>query len=168
MLTSIEKILFVLAVLGSLYFAYVTFSRMVKIVFRGRGQLDFDGLLRRLLTGLVALINQGGIIRQRPITSLLHFFLAWGFIYYVLVNVVDIIEGYIPGFRFLGDSILGGFYRLLADVVSIAVLVGMIFFLVRRFVTRTPVLTYHNNVKLHPKAHRGVANDSLIVGWPWV
>jgi Fe-S oxidoreductase len=164
MLTSIEKILFVLAVLGSLYFAYVTFSRMVKIVFRGRGQLDFDGLPRRLLTGLVALINQGQIIRQRPITSLLHFFLAWGFIYYVLVNVVDIIEGYIPGFSFLGDGILGGFYRLLTDVVSIAVLMGMTFFLVRRFVTRTPVLTYHDNVKLHPKAHRGVANDSLIVG----
>jgi Fe-S oxidoreductase len=164
MLTSIEKILFVLAVLGSLYFAYVTFSRMIKIVFQGRGQLDFDGLPRRLLTGLVSLINQGGIIRQRPITSLLHFFLAWGFIYYVLVNVVDIIEGYIPGFRFLGDGTLGGFYRLLADVVSIAVLVGMVFFLVRRFVTRPPVLTYHDNVKLHPKAHRGVANDSLIVG----
>jgi Fe-S oxidoreductase len=164
MLTLIEKILFALATLASLYLTYATFSRMVKVVLRGQGRLNFDNLPQRLLTGFVALINQGQIIRHRPLTSLMHFLIAWGFLFYFLVNAVDILEGYIPGFRFLGDSTLAGIYRLLADVLSVGVLAGMTFFLIRRFGVRDPALSYHANVKLHPKVPTGIARDSLIVG----
>ncbi len=164
MLTSIEKVLFALAILASLYLTYVTFSRMVKVVLRGQGRLNFENLPQRLLTGLITLINQGRIIRHRPLTSLFHFFIAWGFLYYFLVNVVDILEGYIPGFHFLGDSTLGGTHRLLADVLSVGVLIGMTYYLLRRFVVKDPALTYHDNVKLHPKALTGISKDSLIVG----
>ncbi len=164
MLTSIEKILFAVVLLASLYLTYITFSRMIKIVRHGQGQLKFDDLPRRIITGLMAFINQGQIIRHRRLTSLFHFFIAWGFLYYLLVNAVDVVEGYLPGFRFLGHGVPGGLYRLLADVFSMAVLVGMIFFLIRRFVAKVPVLTYHDNVKLHPKAWPGIPTDSLIVG----
>lgn len=163
MLTTIEKILFAIAALGSLYLTYVTFNRMIKVVRRGQGQLNFDRLPQRLWRGLVALINQGDILRHRPWTSLFHFLVAWGFIYYALVNLVDVLEGYIPGFRFLGHGALGGMYRLLADVFSVAVLVGIVFFVIRRFGTRARELTYHDNIKLHPKAATGISTDSLIV-----
>src|SRR5688572_16253295 len=164
MLTSIEKVLFALAILASFYLTYVTFSRMVKVVLRGQGRLNFENLPQRLLTGLITLINQGRIIRHRPLTSLFHFFIAWGFLYYFLVNVVDILEGYIPGFHFMGDSTLGGIYRLLADVLSVGVLIGMTYYLLRRFVVKDPALTYHDNVKLYPKVLTGISKDSLIVG----
>ena len=164
MLTSIEKVLFALAILASLYLTYVTFSRMVKVVLRGQGRLNFENLPQRLLTGLITLINQGRIIRHRPLTSLFHFFIAWGFLYYFLVNVVDILEGYIPGFHFLGDSAFAGIYRFLADVLSMGVLIGMTYYLLRRFVVKDPALTYHDNVKLHPKVLTGISKDSLIVG----
>ncbi|HXV42321.1 MAG TPA: (Fe-S)-binding protein, partial [Anaerolineae bacterium] len=165
MLTLTEKILFVVAVLASLYLTYVTFNRMARVILRGQGRLNFENLPQRLLTGLITLINQGGIIRHRPLTSLFHFFIAWGFLYYFLVNAVDILEGYIPGFRFLGDSTLGGVYRLLADILSVGVLIGMTYYLLRRFVVKDPALSYHNNIKLHPKVLRGgISNDSLIVG----
>ncbi|MBI1882330.1 MAG: [Fe-S]-binding protein, partial [Chloroflexi bacterium] len=164
MLTSIEKILFAVAVLASLYFTYVTFSRMARIVLRGQGRLNFENLPQRLWAGFVALIGQGRIVRRRPLVSLFHFAIAWGFLYYFLVNAVDILEGYIPGFRFLDNTPAGGLYRLLADVLSVGVLVGMIFFLIRRFGVKTPALTYHDNVKLHPKVLSGIPKDSLIVG----
>ncbi len=163
MLTVVEKILFALAVCGSLYLTYITFSRMVKTVQRGQGQLNFDDLPQRLWTGLIALVNQGNILRHRPITSLFHFLVAWGFIYYALVNLVDVLEGYIPGFRFLGHGAVDGLYRLLADIFSVAVLVGIVFFVLRRYVVRTGDLTYHDNVKLHPKAAAGIFTDSWIV-----
>ena len=137
---------------------------MIRVVLRGQGQLNFDHLPRRLFTSLVALISQGGMIRHRPIIAFFHCFIAWGFIFYILVNIVDIVEAYIHGFRFLEQSVLGGLYRMLADVLSIAVLVGMNFFLIRRFVAGVPALTYHNNVKWHPKALAGISMDSLIVG----
>jgi Fe-S oxidoreductase len=164
MLTAIEKILFALAVMASLYFTYSTFNRMFTIVRRGQGRLNFDNLPQRLMTGWLALINQGRIIRHRPLTSLMHYFIAWGFIFYVLVNLVDILEGYLPGFRFLGDTALGGLYRLLADGFSVAVLVGMTYFLIRRFIVKAPALRYHDNIKLYPKVPSGIPRDSLIVG----
>ncbi|MEW5959943.1 MAG: (Fe-S)-binding protein [Chloroflexota bacterium] len=163
MLTVVEKILFALASCGSLYLTYITFSRMVKTVQRGQGQLNFDHIPQRLWTGLVALVNQGNILRHRPLASLFHFLVAWGFIYYALVNGVDVLEGYIPGFRFLGHGVAGGVYRLLADIFSVAVLVGIVFFVLRRYVARTGDLTYHDNVKLHPKAAPGIFTDSWIV-----
>jgi Fe-S oxidoreductase len=164
MLTLIEKILFAIAVIASLYVTYITFSRMLKIVLRGQGRLDLDALPQRLITGLMALASQGRIIRHRPLTSLFHYFIAWGFIFYILVNFGDVLEGYLAGFRFLGHGVPGGLYRLVADIFSVAVLVGMIFFLLRRFIAKAPALTYHANVKLHPKAPQGIPKDSLIVG----
>ncbi|MFN8454926.1 MAG: hypothetical protein U0401_09710 [Anaerolineae bacterium] len=162
MLTLPEKILFALAVIASLYLTYHTFNRMYRIVRRGPGRLNFDHLPQRLMTGLMALISQGRIIRHRPLTSVMHYLIAWGFIFYGLVNVIDVLEGYIPGFRFLGDTLPGGLYRLVADVLSVGVLVGMSYFLIRRFIpVRRRTLTYHDNVKLqsvgkHPPrlAHR--------------
>ncbi len=164
MLTLIEKIVFALAVIASLYLTYHTFNRMIHIVRRGPGQLNFDHLPQRLMAGFMALISQGRIIRHRPLTSVMHYLIAWGFIFYGLVNVVDVLEGYLPGFRFLGDTPLGGLYRLLADLFSVGVLVGMSYFLIRRFVVKTPALTYRDNIKLHPKVLAGIPRDSLIVG----
>ena len=164
MLTTIEKFLFIIAIVISFFLTYVTFGRMIKVIKRGQGQLDLDDLPQRLWTGLAALVNQGKIIRHRPVTSLFHYFIAWGFIFYVLVNIVDVIEVYLPGFQFLGHGLPGGIYRLLADVLSMAVLVGMIFFLARRFIAKSSELTFHNNVKLYPKALPGIPIDSLIVG----
>ena len=122
MLTLPEKILFALAVLVSLYFTYVTFGKMAKIVLRGQGKLNVDALPGRLVTGLVALVSQGQIIRHRKVSSIFHIFIAWGFIFYILVNLFDVIEGYWAGFHLPGIS--GDIYRLLADVLSVAVLAG--------------------------------------------
>lgn len=164
MLTLPEKILFAVALIASLSLAFTTFRRMVFVIQRGQGSLDFENLPGRLLDGLVALVGQGGMLRQRPLTSLAHFLLAWGFLYYLLVNLVDIVEGYAPGFHFLGDGLWGGLYRLLADLFSVVVLAAMVFFLVRRFVVKTPALQFRANVKLHPQALPGISRDSLIVG----
>ncbi len=162
MLTLIEKIIFALAVIGSLYLTYVTFSKMAKVIQRGHGQLRLDNLPQRVMTGLIALASQGRIIRHRSVTSLFHYGVAWGFIFYGLVNILDVLEGYIPGLHIPGP--IGGVYRLLADLFSVAVLVGVAYFLIRRFIAGDKALTIRENVKLLPKARQGIPNDSLIVG----
>jgi Fe-S oxidoreductase len=164
MLTPIEKILFILLVAASLYATYITFSRMAAVILRGQGKLNLDELPRRAFQGLVALINQGRIIRHRRLTSLFHYGVAWGFIFYGLVNVMDVLEGYIPNFHFLGDSVAGGIYRLLADVFSVAVLVGVAYLLARRFVAKDEALQIRDNVKRLPTTVPGIPRDSLLVG----
>lgn len=165
MLTLLEKLLFVLAVAASLGLSYVTFGRMIRVIRRGQGALLLDHLPSRVMKGLLALASQGRIIRNRKVASLFHYGVAWGFIFYLLVNAVDVLEGYVPGLRFLGDGAIGGIYRLLADGFSAAVLIGVAFFLIRRFVARAPELRFRANVLQHPAvAAGGVMRDSLVVG----
>lgn len=163
MLTTIEKFMFSLLVVISLVAAAYTWGQMARIIERGQGKLYTDHLLRRLWEGALALFTQGNILRDRKITSLFHIGVAWGFIFYFLVNAVEVAEAMITGFEFLPDSPLGNFYRLAADLFSIAVLVGIIYFLIRRFAFQDKALTIRDNVKLDEQARTGIATDSLIV-----
>ncbi|MGB3714340.1 MAG: (Fe-S)-binding protein [Candidatus Promineifilaceae bacterium] len=164
MLTNIEKILFLLLVFVSGYAAFLTFRMMFRSIGRGQGEIARDNPWQRIKALVVGTISQGGIIHRRRVASLFHYGVAWGFIFYMLVNLIDIIEGLISGFAFPGDNAFGDIYRLLADLFSVAVLVGVTYFLLRRFATRDAVLSVHDNVKLDPKAISGIPRDSLIVG----
>ncbi|HIP73493.1 MAG TPA: 4Fe-4S dicluster domain-containing protein [Anaerolineae bacterium] len=163
MLTLIEKILFSLLVVISLVAALNTWGQMARIIERGQGKLYTDHLLRRLWEGFLALFTQGSILRRRKVTSLFHFGVAWGFIFYGLVNAIEVAEAMITGFEFLPDSVPGNLYRLAADLFSVAVLVGIFYFLIRRFAFKDKALTFRDNVKLDEKAKDGIATDSLIV-----
>jgi Fe-S oxidoreductase len=164
MLTAPEKIIFALLTVASLSYAYIHFRRMFRIIYRGSGELNYSELPKRILTGILALLNQGRILRDRPATSLFHYAVAWGFIFYILVNIVDVLEGYVAGFHFLGDTLAANLYLLFADILTVGVLVGIIYLIVRRFIAKTPALQTRENVKLMPEAARGIPLDSVIVG----
>ena len=164
MLTPYEKILFAFAAAVSLYLASVTFRRMIRTIMRGQGRLSWDNLPGRMMTGIKALASQNNMIRNRPFVSLAHTAIAWGFILYLAVNLVDVLEGMIPGFAFPGEGTAGQAYRLIVDLMTAAVLAGMAALLIRRFLAKTPALTFAPQVKLHPGAADGIRRDSLIVG----
>ena len=164
MLTVVEKILFILLVIASGYAAIITFGRMFRIIRRGQGKIQVDSKWQTFSASVVSLFNQGGIIHRRRIVSLFHYFVAWGFIFYGLINLLDVVEGYFDGFLFLGDTVWGGIYRLLADIFTMAVMIGVVYFLLRRFTAKDPQLQIRENVKLLPAAAAGIPKDSLIVG----
>ena len=154
MLTLPEKILFVLAVLASAYSALRIADRIIAILRRGHGGPDWT-LARERLAGVAAkilVLQPTFSLRLGP--SFFHAFIAWGFIYYLLVNLGDAMEGFIPGLQFMGRGLIGGLYRLTADLLSVSVLVGMLALLVRRFLLRSPSLTVRSEVLLNPKARR--------------
>ncbi|MCB0064479.1 MAG: (Fe-S)-binding protein [Caldilineaceae bacterium] len=165
MLSLAEKFAFVALALGALAYAWVDFRNVVRVVDRGDGTFPTrDAISARIQAALTKWLTLAPTWKLRPITSLLHAFIAWGFVFYVLVNVADVIQGFFP-IVFLGTGPLGQLYRLLADLATAAVLVGMVYFLLRRFVFQAPALKYRSNVKLHPKVQQGaIRRDSLIVG----
>lgn len=165
MLTLPEKILFILATLATIYAAWRAIQRLVGIISRGQGNPDWDLARKRLIEALVKTLTLRPTWKLRLWPTLFHAFVAWGFMYYVLVNLGDVLEGFIPGFRFLGDGILGNLYRLGADLLSVGVLVGMTALLIRRFVLKPQNLQIRDDILLHPKVRKGKVNrDSLIVG----
>ncbi|MFN2188371.1 MAG: heterodisulfide reductase-related iron-sulfur binding cluster, partial [Candidatus Promineifilaceae bacterium] len=164
MLTTAEKIFFLLFLIASGAAAFYTFRMMILSIGRGQGEIERDNLGRRLWALIIGTVTQGGIIGQRPLASLFHYGVAWGFIFYVLVNLVDILEGLIGGFAFLEGSIIGDSYRFLADIFSVAVIIGVIYFLLRRFGAHDERLSIRENVKVDPHAVVGIPRDSMIVG----
>lgn len=165
MLTLIEKILFVLAVAVSGYFAWRAANRLVNTLARGKGKPDWQLARKRLLEVLAKTVTLQPTFKLRLGPSILHAMVAWGFMYYLLVNLGDVLQAFIPNFHFLGkDTLIGGIYRLGADLLSVSVLVGMAALLLRRFVFNAPELRARENVLLHPKARAGIRRDSLVVG----
>jgi len=163
MLTPVEKILFVAAIAASLGLAQLFFRRAFDVIRRGEGSLAFDQLPGRVWRALDVTLTQRTVFRARAATSLMHGFIVWGFLYYVLINIGDALEG-LFALTFLGTGPVGDLYRLAGDVLSVLILIGMIYFLARRFVARAPALTIRENVKVHPRALPGIRRDSLIVG----
>jgi Fe-S oxidoreductase len=164
MLTLVEKLIFILAALVSLYFTLRAAIRIRKTILRGQGKPDWRLARKRLVSAAVKTITLQPTFKLRLGPSLLHALVAWGFIYYLLVNFGDVLEAFIPNFIFLGEGAFGSFYRLGADLFTVAAQAGMVALLARRFLFRSPALTTRRDVLLHPKARTGIKRDSAIVG----
>ena len=126
MLSLPEKVIFAVAVRVTVALAVRAIRRITGIIARGHGRPDWklaverlgDVLFRKTLSLLPT-------FRTRLLPSLFHGLVAWGFMFYLLVNFGDVLEGYISDFIFMGEGTLGGVYRLTADILSVAALVGM-------------------------------------------
>jgi Fe-S oxidoreductase len=163
MLSLAEKIIFAGAVMAALLLTWRAAWRITRIIARGQGRPDWSLARRRVWKTLAQVITLRPTFKVRKGVSLLHAAVAWGFMYYLLVNLGDVLKAYIPGYTFLGEGWLGNLYRLGADLLSAAVLVSVFILLMRRFVLRSPGLNTREEVLLHPKARAGIARDSAIV-----
>lgn len=164
MLTWPEKILFVFAVVAALYFGYQNFRKVYLVIRRGKGEpMPRTEIWKRAREALVDWLTTRPIWKTREAVNVLHAMIAWGFVFYFLVNLGDVIEGYFD-VRFLGSGFIGVLYRFLADLFSMSVLLGVLYFMWRRFVIEDPALGYRENVVLVDKVKAGaIRNDSLIV-----
>ena len=165
MLTLVEKVVFLAAVAVSFYVSFVQFRRVFYVVRRGAGELPARGeVAGRLTQAAGRWLTFGNMWKSRSGAGVFHALIAWGFVFYLLVNVGDLVQGYSP-VRFLGEGAIGAGYRFAADIVTVGILIGMVYFLVRRFVVRAGELDYHENVMLVEKVKAGgIGRDSLLVG----
>ncbi len=165
MLTPLEKLIFAALVLAITYDGYWAFYKVYQVIRRGQGDYDDENIKQRAWRAFVEWVTLRPIWKTRPVSSVFHAMVAWGFMFYMLVNVGDVIQGYFP-ITFLGHGPIGNAYRFLADVFSVSVIIGMIYFLIRRFLAHDPHLDFHENIKLHEKVLKGgLKKDSLIVGF---
>ncbi len=164
MLTLVEKIIFAVLVLAVIYDGYWAFYKVYLVIKRGQGDYDDENILPRAWRALVDWLTLRPIWKTRPVSSVFHALVAWGFMFYFLVNFGDVLQGYFP-IKFMGEGPLGDGYRLLADVFSVSAIIGMTYFLIRRFLAHDPHLEYRENIKLVEQVRQGgLKKDSLIVG----
>ncbi len=175
MLTPIERVIFIIMLLGLGGLTAAGFYGIYKIVRSGRAGPPLKDVPRHIFVALIDVLFQKTIFRSRPVLSVFHAFIFFGFSFYFLVNVTDVLEGFIPGFELIygGQSSpalasvsgLTNLFNLVADVLSVLTLAGMVAFLVRRFISKDKRLIFNDGVLLNPKVAQGSVNtDSAIVG----
>ena len=165
MLTNIEKIIFILFALTAFGISYTTFNKMFKAISVGTQQIDWKRALLNFPRGLEVFLSQKTLFKTRPIIGLMHAIVAWGFTLYLLVNILDVIYGFVPGFHFFPNYFIGKIYRLFVDIFTVLVLLGVVYFLVRRFILKDNRLMINQPVMLNDMAKKGMNSDSLIVGF---
>ena len=164
MLTFPEKLTFILFALSSLSLSVVTFSRMFKIIDLGTKKIEWKTVLLNWPKGFSSFFGQNTLFKTRRIVGFIHALVAWGFTLYLLVNIMDILYGFIPGFKFFPNSIIGKIYKIFVDIFTILVLTGVSYFLFRRFLTNDSKLEINPPVMLSDSAKVGMKKDSLLVG----
>ena len=163
MLTLIEKILFSIATVISLYYTYRGAQLIIKNISSGQGKIDWSLAWKRMGDLIAKVVFFQPVFRFRLGPSLLHAFVGWGFFIYLLINISDLIYAY-TGFKILENSgLFGDVYRLLADFLGAGILVGLASLAFRRYVLRPATLSTRESTLLHPKARAGILRDSAIV-----
>ncbi len=142
------------------------FYRVYRRIRAGRPDSEprFDRLLQRFWYALVTTLTQSRTFRRRPVISFFHSFIFYGFMFYILVNLVDGLEGFFP-FSIRSVSLPGMIYNLLADALSALVLLGVVALVVRRFLLPSRRdFTFNPRTVVHPDVQHGrIRVDSLIV-----
>jgi Fe-S oxidoreductase len=166
MLPPIQKILFLIfaAITGGL--GLRGFYRLYRRIAAGRTDTDarFDHLPRRIWYALVTTLTQSRTFRKRRVISIFHSFIFYGFTFYLLVNLIDAIDGFVP-LSFASLGLAGNTYVLLADVLSALVLIGAGALVVRRFVLPSRIdFCFNERTMLHHDVkQKYVTIDSLVV-----
>jgi Fe-S oxidoreductase len=160
MLTLAEKVFFVLLVLGMAYIGGSAFYRVYQAIRRGQPEDRFDHLPARIGRALWQTLTMQTVFKKRPWVSLLHAFVFYGFIFYLLVNLVDVIEGLFP-FKARGG--IWNSFNLVADLMTALILVGVVGLLIRRF-GGGRTFSWNPKTPLHEKVRAGIPQDSKIVG----
>jgi len=175
LLTTIEKIIFVLLALISAGFTVHGFKTIIASVRKGRPAPELKNVPVSLLRAAITVLLQQTIFKARKVLSAIHLGLFFGLVAYAFVNLVDVLEGLVPGFEltyggkhltfsFLPAGVINAF-NLIADVMSGFLLFSITVFLVRRFIAKDKRLEYRDNVLLNQKVKAGgQKTDSLVVG----
>lgn len=142
------------------------FYRLFLRIRAGRNDTEsrFDNFPARTWYALTTTLLQRRTFRKRPVVSLFHSFIFYGFVFYVVVNLIDALEGFVP-FSIRSSNPLGATYNLLADLLSAAVMVGVVALIARRFVAPSRRdFRFNDRTWLHPDVlRRYIALDSIIV-----
>ena len=166
MLSSIEQIAFILLIVVCGGLAFHGFRKIYLVVSQGKPSYRTDDFAFRLIKALFDVGLQKPLFKARPIVSLFHAFIFFGFSFYLLVNVNDLLEAYVEGWTTIGSSNpVAVAFNFFSDIFSMFVLVGIVFFLIRRFLAKPKVFEFNSNVLLQDEVTEGgIRRDSLVVG----
>ncbi len=166
MLPLSQRIAFALFALLMLTLGARGFYRLYLRIARGREDADrrADHPARRVWYALATTLTQARVFRKRLVLSVFHSFIFYAFVLYLVVNLIDAVDGYVT-LRSLGSAPLLALYGFVTDLFSLLAIVGVIAFVLRRFALKSRRdFSFNAKTLLHPQVRNGyLQRDSVIV-----
>ena len=166
MLSTTDKLAFLLFALVTVSLGLHGFYRLGRRIRRGAEDTDLrlNELPRRIVYAATTTLSQSRTFRNRPWVSFFHSFIFYGFVYYLVVNLVDAAEGFVR-LSISSTSIPGKLYNVTADLLSALVLRGGVALVARRFLLPSRRdFTFNERTLLHESLQRrAVTRDSIVV-----
>lgn len=160
--TNPEKYILVILIITSSWLLIKSVLILLKIIQRGKGNLNSKNIGIRFVSIFFRdLVILKSTWRTRFWSNLFHLTIVWGFILYLPVNILDILKYIFP------EISLSGWFENLTDffidIFSTLIIISVIYFLVRRFISRNSPARIRADILLHPDAMNGIRRDSIIV-----
>ncbi|MEW6456173.1 MAG: (Fe-S)-binding protein [Acidobacteriota bacterium] len=141
MLNGSEIMLFIF-VLSLAFFAFFDpLILKIKLLAIGKKEKRFDRIGKRFLSSSFRTFSQTCTLKERLITGLMHFFVFWAFVLFLLATTNHLIEGFIKNFFIFGNYKVGFLFTLLIDSLAFLVLLSCGYFAVRRYIFKPEGLT---------------------------
>ena len=134
----IERTLLTLAIALGLYGFFAPIVVRLRIIQKASKGFVVDQIPRRIGRFIWEVLLQGKVIEQRPFAGIMHALVFWGFLTFVPVTLDHFARGY--GISLLGHGSFRAIITTVVAVFAVAVLIGIIALLVRRFVVRPAAL----------------------------
>jgi len=151
MLTTPEKLIFVLLILATAAAFLVPVVRRVRIVLAGAPEDRFRDLWKRFRHAVAKVLFQRCTLRsERIFTGLMHVGIFYGALSFDTMTVSHTLEGFFDGFYIFGRTGFGLVFSFVLDVAAITVMAGVVFLAFRRFIVR-------------PKAYATTPGDSAAI-----
>ena len=148
MLTTPEKLVFVVLILATALAFLVPIVRRIKIIAAGAAEDRFQDLWKRFGHAVVKVLFQRCTLRdERLFTGLMHVGIFYGALTFDTMTISHTLEGFFDGFYLFGRTGLGLVFSFVIDVAAFTVMAGVIFLAFRRFIVR-------------PKAYATTRGDS--------
>jgi len=132
--TLIEKVIFFLILLVTIFFSFKGFYKKAKLVLSGKSIKRDDNLIKRILISIRNAFLQICTIKTRPITGIFHSSMFWGFVIFAFITLNHIYEGFTKNVLYGKNTIFYKALIFLGNFFALFILTAIVYFILRRYV----------------------------------
>lgn len=142
MLTIPERIVLLFVIGISTWISLSAIILRMRLVESGKPNGQLDNPFYRFFRAIWLAFSQRVLVRHRPFPGLMHAFVFWGFVVFLISTFNLIVGAFHGGFSLLGSGWVSALHRFFLDLMAILVTIGVVALGIRRFVFKPDSLAY--------------------------
>ena len=113
-----------------------------QLIQRGRrGERRWDRPLERLRYMAIKVGSQVCAIKTRPVVGLMHAFVFWGFMLFMVATINHLLGAFIRDFSLWGHNRFNNIWFVGVDWIAMLTMIGVVFLAIRRYLVKPEALT---------------------------